>query len=268
MEDIISQGEDSRPPSRWRRLAVAAAVVAVAALVVAEHLPHAAPARHRRHLVTAVQPARISFPVTIRVRGPATLPNGTAGPTIVQVGVERVALTGPQVSWFWPAKGHIRPISGFAAEQPGYEFTRLDGGWVVVPAEVGSPSPGSAASVFYLPDGVRTAKLLGVANQFAPAAARDALWLVSYPAHADPTQAVGIAREYATSGRPLGMPVPLPTGYELLRGSRGGLLLQPVAPSADGERIRLWNPLTARFVSPRRSRRSPHGLAGGYSPVI
>jgi hypothetical protein len=38
-------------------------------------------------------------------------------------------------------------------------------------------------------------------------------------------------------------------GYELLRGTRRGLLLQPVAPSANGVRTRLWNPLTAKFTS-------------------
>jgi hypothetical protein len=250
MEDIISQGDERRPPSRRRRLAVALALVVVVVLVVVEHLPHVSPARHRPPVFTAVQQARISFPVTIRVQGPATLPNGTSGPTVVWVGTERLALTGPEASWFWPAHGRIRPISGYAAaEQPGYEFTRLDGGWVVVPAEVGSPSPGSAAPVFYLPDGVRTAKLLGVANQVAPAETSNALWLVSYPAHADPTQAVGIAREYTTGGRMVGQPVPLPTGYELLRGTKGGLLLQPVAPSANGTKIMRWSPVTRRFTS-------------------
>jgi hypothetical protein len=249
MEDVISQGEERRPPSRWRRFAVAAALAVVAALVVVEHLPHASPARPSRHFVTAVQQARISFPVTIRMQGPVTLPNGTAGPTVVRVGTERLALTGPEASWFWPAHGRIRPLSGYSAEQPGYEFTRLDRGWVVVPAEVGSPSPGSAAPVFYLPDGLRTAKLLGVANQVAPAEASNELWLVSYPAHADPTMAVGIARQYTTSGRMVGQPVPLPTGYELLRGTRGGLLLQPVAPSANGTKIMLWSPVTRRFTA-------------------
>jgi hypothetical protein len=248
MEDVISQGEDRRPPSRRRRLAVIVAVVAVAALIVVEHLPHASPARHHRHYVTVAQPARISFPVTIRVQDPVRLPNGITGPTVVRVGTERLALAGPHASWFWPARGRIRPISGFAAEQPGYEFTRMDGGWVVVPAEVGSPSPGSAASVFFLPDGARTAKLITVASQVAPAQASNALWLVIYPAHADPTMAVGVARQYSTSGRPLGLPVPLPIGYELLRGTKGGLLLQPVAPSADGTKIRLWSPVTRRFV--------------------
>jgi hypothetical protein len=260
VEDIISQGGDRRPPSRRRRLALGVTLVAVVALVVVEHLPHPAPApapaRHRPPVFTVVQPARISFPVRISVQGPATLPNGAPGPTIVRIGTERLTLTGSPPSWFWPVKGRIRPITGFAAEEPGYEFTRLDGGWVVVPAEVGSPSPGSAAPAFFLPDGARTAKLLGVANQFAPAQSRNALWLVSYPAHADPTMAVGIAREFTTGGRPVGQPVPLPGGYELLRGTKGGLLLQPVAPSAAGEGVRLWNPVTAKFPSippPRKS---------------
>ncbi len=264
MEDIISQGGERRPPSRRARLAVALALVAVAVLVVVEHLPHAAPARHRRHVVTAVQQARISFPVTIKVQGPAMLPNGILGPTIVRVGAERLALTGPQASWFWPAHGRIRPISGFAAEQPGYEFSRLDGGWVVVPAEVGSPSPGSGAPVFFLPDGARTAKLLAVANQVAPAQASNALWLVTYPAHADPTMAVGIARQYTTSGRLVGQPVQLPTGYELLRGARGGLLLQPVAPSANGTKIMLWSPATRRFTAWRTESASGRAWTSAY----
>ncbi len=249
MEDVISQGEDRRPPSRWRRFAVAGVVVAVAALVVVEHLPHAGKARHHRHYVTTVQQARISFRLTITLQGPAMLPNGFLGPMVVRVGTQRLALTGPQASWFWPAHGRIRPLAGFSVEQPGYEFTRMGGGWVVVPAEVGSPSPGSAAPVFYLPDGARTAKLLTVASQVAPAQVPNALWLVIYPAHADPTMAVGVAREYTTSGRPVGQPVPLPTGYELLRGTKRGLLLQPVAPSANGTKAVLWSPATRQLVS-------------------
>jgi hypothetical protein len=103
--------------------------------------------------------------------------------------------------------------------------------------------------VFYLPDGARTANLIGVANQVAPAETGNALWLITYPEHADPTMAVGVAREFRTSGLSVGPPVPLPMGYELLRGTRRGLLLQPVAPSANGVRTRLWNPLTAKFTS-------------------
>ena len=66
--------------------------------------------------------------------------------------------------------------------------------------------------------------------------------------------AVGIAREHYTIGGfySVGMALlPLPSGYELLRGTKGGLLLQSVAPSASGEGVRLWTPLSAKVASIR-----------------
>src|SRR6185437_8651624 len=98
MEDVISQGEDRRPPSRWRRLAVVVAVVAVGVLVVVEHLPTSArPARppQPHHAPVATGTGERSFPVRLRVEGPATLPSGLAGPTVVWTRSERLPLTGP-----------------------------------------------------------------------------------------------------------------------------------------------------------------------------
>ncbi len=251
MEDIISQGEDRRPPNRLRRVAVAAALVAVAGLVVAEHLPDAAPARrHQHHQHPQAAPTgEISFPVKLRVEGPATLPSGIAGPTIVWAGTERLPLTGPRPAWFWPAKGRIRPITGLPSDRYGYSFTRVGGGWAVLPDEVGSASFGPAVPVFYLPNGSRTVDMIGVADQVAPAQTRHALWLINYPPHTPLVKAMGLAQEFTTNGLSIGRPILLPVGYELMRGTKRGLLLAPVAPSADRRTVRLWNPVTSRFTA-------------------
>lgn len=250
MEDIISQGEDRRPPSRWRRLAVAVAVVAVAALVVVEHLPPSArPARppQPHHAPVATGTGERSFPVRLQVEGPATLPSGLAGPTVIWTRSERLPLTGPRPEWFWPVKGRIRPITGLPGDRYGYSFTRVGGGWAVLPDEVGSASFGPAVPVFYLPTGSGRADMIGVADQVAPAGTRHALWLVNYPPHISLTKAIGVAQEFTTNGLSVGRPVLLPAGLELVRGTRRGLLLAPVATG--GQSLRLWNPATSRYVA-------------------
>lgn len=251
MEDIISQGEHRRPPSRLRRLAVAAALVAVAALVVIEHLPPSGrPARppHAHHVRIAGGVGERSFPVRLRVEGPATLPSGLAGPTVIWAGNERLPLTGSRPAWFWPAKGRIRPITGLPGDRYGYAFTRVGGGWAVLPDEVGSASFGPAVPVFYLPNGSGTADMIGVADQVASAATSHALWLTNYPPHANLTEAIGVAQEFTTNGLSVGRPVLLPAGYELMRGTKRGLLLQAVASGPKGW-VRLWNPASARFTA-------------------
>jgi hypothetical protein len=252
MEDIISQGGERRPPSRWRRPAVVAALVAVAALVVVEHLPHSAPAAHHHHSAAPVTgPGQLSFPVGVKVEGPATLPSGVVGPTVVWIRTERLPLTGPRPVWFWPAKGRVRPITGLPSDRYGYSFTRVGGGWAVLPDEVGSASFGPAVPVFYLPSGSASAEMIGVADQVAPAQSRHALWLVNYPPHVSLTKAIGVAQEFTTNGLSVGRPVLLPAGHELVRGTKRGLLLAPVATG--GQAVRLWNPATSRFTATFRA---------------
>ncbi len=248
MEDIISQGDDRRPPSHRRRLVVGLAVVAVAALVVVEHLPHSAPAkRQHQHTAISAPHGEREFPVRLRVEGPATLPSGVVGPTVVWVRTERLPLTGPRPVWFWPAKGRVRPITGLPSDRYGYSFTKVGGGWAVLPDEVGSASFGPAVPVFYLPVGSGTADMIGVADQVAPAETRHALWLINYPPHAPLTKAIGVAQEFTTNGLSVGRPVLLPAGHALVRGTKRGLLLAPVATG--GQTVRLWNPATSRFTA-------------------
>ncbi|HXS63087.1 MAG TPA: hypothetical protein VN767_09435 [Streptosporangiaceae bacterium] len=248
MEDVISQGGERRPPSRRRRLAVAGALVAVAALVVAEHLPHSAHKASRHQQRPAAGRPR-SVPVHVRVEGPATLPSGVVGPTVVWAATERLPLTGSRPAWFWPTKGRVRPIAGLPSDRYGYSFTRVGGGWAILPDEVGSASFGPAVPVFYLPTGSGRADMIGVADQVAPAETRHALWLINYPPHTSLTKAIGVAQEFTTNGLSMGRPVLLPAGHELLRGTKRGLLLAPVVPSAGGQSVRLWNPATSRFTA-------------------
>jgi hypothetical protein len=249
MEDIISQGDGRRPPSRRRRLAVASALVVVAALVLVEHLPHSAPAKpHHQHTAISRHGER-EFPVRLRVEGPATLPSGVVGPTVVWAGTERLPLTGPRPVWLWPVQGRVRPITGLPSDRYGYSFTRVGGGWAVLPDEVGSASFGPAVPVFFLPNGSASADMIGVADQVAPAESRHALWLINYPPHTSLARAVGVAQEFTTNGLSIGRPVLLPAGHEVLRGTKRGLLLQPVSPGADGQTVRLWDPDSARFTA-------------------
>ena len=250
MEDIISQGGNRRPPSRGRRLAVALALVAVAALVVVEHLPHSAAPARRHH---SASPAQRSVPVGVHLEGPATLPTGVVGPTVKWAGTERLPLTGSRPAWFWPAKGRIRPITGLPSDRYGYSFTRVGGGWAVLPDEVGSASFGPAVPVFFLPIGAPRVDMIGVADQVAPAQTRHALWLINYPPHVSLAKAVGVAQELTTNGLSVGRPVLLPAGYELLRGTKRGLLLQSAASAATGRTVRLWNPATSRFTATFRA---------------
>lgn len=250
MEDIIIQGDDRRPPSRRRRLIVGLALVAVAALVVVEHLPHSAPAKRQHpHAAISARHGERSFPVRLRVEGPAMLPGGLVGPTVVWAGTERLPLTGPRPVWFWPVKGRVRPITGLPSDRYGYSFTRVGGGWAVLPNEVGLAGYGSAKPVFFLPNGSHTVEMIGAAEQVAPAEYRHALWLVSYPADTPLVKARGLAQELTTNGLSVRPPLLLPAGYELVRGTKRGLLLAPVAPSAGGQSVQLWNPATSRFTA-------------------
>ncbi|HET7015488.1 MAG TPA: hypothetical protein VFI65_16340 [Streptosporangiaceae bacterium] len=249
MEDILSQGGERRPPSRRRRLVVAAALVAVTALVVAEHLPHSTRSASHRQQRPAAAGRQRSVPVHVRVEGPATLPSGIVGPTVIWADTERLPLTGSRPAWFWPTKGRVRPITGLPSDRYGYSFTRVGGGWAILPDEIGSASFGPAVPVFYLPTGSARADMIGVADQVAPAETRHALWLINYPPHTSLTKAIGVAQEFTTNGLSMGRPVLLPAGHELLRGTKRGLLLAPVVPGADGQTVRLWNPATSRFTA-------------------
>ncbi len=138
-EDILSQGDD-RPPSQWpRRLGVIAAVAAVAAVaiggVVYLSRPHGRPAASAAPSasVTPPTPATLS-PEPVASPEFARLPvgpHGIVGPTAPWDDSLRVPLSGTQPAWFWPATGRSETIGGLPADDSGYQFTRVGGGWAV-----------------------------------------------------------------------------------------------------------------------------------------
>ncbi len=167
----------------------------------------------------------------------------------------RLPRTGAQPAWFWPADGRVAPIHGLPDDRNGYLFTRVGGGWAIQLAASGSSGsancgdcPGPPAPVFYLPDRAARVTRVGIGDLVAPAAARGAIWLTSYPAAADPARTPGIARQYTDAGIAVGPAVPLPAGYRISQGTSHGLLLVPSDPAGQAITYREWDPATRKVL--------------------
>jgi hypothetical protein len=233
-DDIIGQGGD-RAPRPWpRRLtAVAALVLALAGGIVyltqARH--QAAPAVSAPRAATASPAPTASAAVSLPPE-----PNGVAGTTLAWSRDVRLPAAGARPSWFSPASGDSQPIGGLPADQSGYQFTRVGGGWAVQ----------ARGAVWFLGDDAKSAIRLGSASLVAPAADSGAAWLTSYPAGAHPATMSGTAREVHAAGGP-SRPVRLPSGYVIARGTDRGLLLASASQSP-GAAAELYDPATARVV--------------------
>jgi hypothetical protein len=246
MEDIISRGEDRRPPSRWRRTAAALAVVAVAALVVVEHLPHsAAPARHHGA-------GRRSPPLTNTPNDPAVnIPSGITGATGKLPAQTRLPRTGTRPAWFLPANGKIEAIGGLPPAPAGYTFTRLDSGWAIQPQANAQSScvgcPGTSLPVYYLAGQAKAATRVGAATMVAPGTG-GGWWLTSYPADNRLGSKSGTARQYSSAGVPEGPAVRLPAGFAIARGTTAGVLLFSITERTPAGFYWLWDPATGKIV--------------------
>ena len=249
--DTLSQGGD-REPSRWPRRVAAAAVLALAAVLIVEHLPRsghpAASPTHPAATVTAPATSGAAEPVAAVAVGP----NGITGPALSWPGELRLLAAEQRPAWFSPGSGRVAPIGGLPAERSGYEFTRAAGGWAIQADPAAQAACGSCAgpphAVYFLADGARSVTRVGLANAVAPAATAGALWLTSYPSDADPATAAGTAREVSTTGTPLGAPPRLPAGYQIDQGTDRGLLLTLVAPRPGAIAYRLWDPAAPRAI--------------------
>lgn len=259
MPDILSQGQDRKRGLPWARLAVVAAVLIALTVVIVQNYPrHRHPARPRSASSTQA-PAALPAP------GLPGGPDGVAGPSLPWQAAVRLPVTGPQPSWYWPATGRIEPVGGLPLSRPGYQFTRVSGGWAVQPNAPG-PSCGDGCAAgpvpaYYVPDSGRAAHLVGVASQVAPAAT-GAVWLTTFQAGARLRTASGTARQVSVDGGPAGPPVQLPAGYVIVQGTDRGLLLAPAEPGA-GLGYLLWNPSDRRVII-RLSRviaAGPHEIA-------
>lgn len=253
MDDIIGQGDDRPPVSKRAKLAIAGVLVAIAALLIAVHLPkgHRPPVASPPVTARSPHAQRTSVSIRLHVSGPGTQPSRIIGGTVPWASTARVPRTGSQPVWFWPAQGRIAVIRGLPADRSGYEFTRVGGGWAIQPAgRARCPGcAGPAEPVYYLPNRASLAVRVGEASAIAPAATSDRLWLVSYPPKAQLASSTGVARQVSIAGVAVGPPVTLPTGFEIKQVTRYGMLLAPAGAGGNGADAELWNPANGQVVS-------------------
>ncbi|HEY8043325.1 MAG TPA: hypothetical protein VIF35_03605 [Streptosporangiaceae bacterium] len=244
MSDVLSQGGDREPGRRWRWV-IPIAVLVLATVLIAEHLP-----RHRHGQAhprpdSASQAAVPLVPLGLHVHEPG----GVSGLAMSRRQNLRLPLAGPQPAWLWLGTGHEQPIGGLPRVESGYQFNRVPGGWAVQAGSDATVRCGSCSGpqvpVYFLADGARSATRLGTANQVAPGASARALWLTSYPAGSDMRTTAATAQEVSVTGVPSGPSFRLPVGYALDQATDRGLLLVPTAQPGTPV-YTLWRPGAAR----------------------
>ena len=246
MSDILSQGGD-REPGPWRRRVVVIAVLALVAVLAVLYLPG-----HRHPVARPHAQSASPAPVTLVPSGAGPSgPGGVSGLAMSRSGGLRLPVTGPEPAWLRPATGRATPILGLPRHQPGYQFTRVAGGWAVQADSGGHARCGSCAGprvpVYFLADGAPSARRVGTADDVAPGASARALWLTSFPPGTDMSSTPGTAQEVTVTGATIGSPVRLPAGYVIDRATARGLLLAPVAQPGTAV-YRLWDPAAAGAI--------------------
>jgi hypothetical protein len=250
--DTLSQGGD-REPGPWPRRVAVAAVLVLAVVVIVQHLPRSrhSPAGPGRAAPTVTAPVATSGAAEPAPEL-AEVPDGIIGPALSWPGGLRLPATGQRPAWLWPGTGQTARIGGLPPQRSGYEFIRAAGGWAIQAGpgvQAGCATcAGPRRAVYFLADRAQSVTRVGLADAVAPAAA-GALWLTSYPPGADPSTAVGTAREVSITGAPLGPPLRLPAGYLIEQATDRGLLLAPVAQTPGTMAYWLWDP-----AAPRASR--------------
>ena len=266
-DDILSQGDDDREPNPWpRRLGVIAAVVAVAVGgIVYLARPHPRPAAAAPHptpvrtaspapaspdpaspdpaSTASLAPVPVASPEFLRLPAGTNGISGQAGPW---AGSLRLPVSGTQPAWFWPGTGRSVTIGGLPADDSGYQFTRVGGGWAVQAAQTSCGGGGCAtpsSPVWFVGDDAASAVPVGTADLVAPAADASAMWLTSYFPAADQASGAGVAREVSTiTGAQLAPSVSLPPGAVIDQATDRGLLLITPGGRTGAWAYTLWNP--------------------------
>lgn len=103
--------------------------------------------------------------------------------------------------------------------------------------------------MYFIADGVATARRLGETEWLSPGAGRGLVWLETYPRGTTNVMvAPATAKPVTSSGRQLGPAVRLPIGYNILRAVSGDLLLQPDSEAPGTVIFKLWDSRTRRVV--------------------
>ena len=251
-DDILSQGDD-REPSPWPRrlgvIAVAVAVVVGGIVYLAQ--PHGRPAASAARPTPAITPRPVPVASPEFTRLPVG-PNGIIGQTTPWEDSLRLPVSGTQPAWFWPATGRSETIGGLTADDSGYQFTRVGGGWAVQANGTfcgGGDCATPPSPVWFLGNGAQSAIPVGPADLVAPAAGTNALWLTSYfPTANNATGTAGTAREVSPTGAQLAPPVTLPRGSIIDQATDRGLLLISASRRSGNSVYTLWNPTTGKTI--------------------
>lgn len=177
------------------------------------------------------------------MRGRA-LPPGT-GP--------RLLLAGRAVAWFGLATGQVTTVAGLPPSPFPYVLTQVPGGWAAqgsVRGHACQPDcPDPWLPVYFIADGLATARRIAVTEELGVGSGQGALWLESYPrGTTDMTVTPATARQVALSGRQIGSAVRLPAGFLIRRQVGRDLLLGPVVEGPGPVLSRLWDPVARRVV--------------------
>ena len=145
----------------------------------------------------------------------------------------RLLVTARVPVWFDSPADVSQTIAGLPRSRFAYALTRVPGGWAAMPSPKGyacqPDCPGPRGPVYFIADGAATARRVGETEWLSPASGRGTMWLETFPrGTTDVTVAAAAARQVTSSGRQLGSPVRLPTGYNILQAVGGDLLLQPM----------------------------------------
>lgn len=255
MPDILSQGR-GRELGPWPRRGLAAVAIVLAVLAIVYYLPRSKPAHPAATASASPTPSSAPVAVPGAVAGAvsgdgavASEPDGITGRVLSWPSGLRLLAAGQQPAWFWPATGRKLVIGALPAQQSGYQFTRVAGGWAVQAAAVSSPACADCAGprrpVFFLADTGLSATPVGLADAVAGGTA-GTLWLSSYQSGADTSQAAATAQQVSVAGAPIGAALTLPAGYLIVAGTSRGLLLEPVAPQPGKMADKLWDPAAPR----------------------
>jgi len=231
--------------------------------------------RHRRHnalvattVALVLLTAAVSANVAVHVATPGSpaaagqpspqrtaLPDRMAGlPMSARTTFRFLVTSGDGATWYSTATGQTEPIAGLPSSPGGYQFERVDGGWLAWPVygttstcRTGQLCAGVPNPCYYIATGHRTATLIGTVNGVANSSRPGTVWVQTFAHSTDViTTAAATIQLVSTAGQPLGPRYRLPAGYSVDRGVGGDLLLLPsTGTSSTGM---LWNPRTRQVT--------------------
>ena len=95
---------------------------------------------------------------------------GSSGNTTTWEDSLRLPVSGTQPAWFWLATGRSETIGGLPADDSGYQFTRVGGGWAVQANGTfcgGGDCATPPSPVWFLANGAASATPVGTADLVA-----------------------------------------------------------------------------------------------------